>query len=56
MFLRASLLRVIKYWIFGIGLTLYSLIQTFNDLWKEPFENIMEKGENAGNQHVLLFE
>ena len=22
---------------------------------KEPFENIMGKGENAGNQHFLLF-
>ena len=21
----------------------------------KPFENIMEKGENAGNQHFLLF-
>ena len=24
-------------------------------LMKEPFENIMWKGENAGNQHFLLF-
>ena len=24
-------------------------------LKKEPFENIMGKGENAGNQHFLLF-
>ena len=22
---------------------------------KMPFENILEKGENAGNQHFLLF-
>ena len=24
-------------------------------LWKNPFENIVGKGENAGNQHFLLF-
>ena len=24
-------------------------------LYKEPFENIVGKGENAGNQHYLLF-
>ena len=24
-------------------------------LWKQPFENIVGKGENAGNQHFLLF-
>ena len=24
-------------------------------LWKKPFENILGKGENAGNQHFLLF-
>ena len=24
-------------------------------LRKKPFENIVEKGENAGNQHFLLF-
>ena len=23
---------------------------------KKPFENIAKKGENAGNQHFLLFE
>ena len=27
-----------------------------NDPWKEDFwKNIMDKGENAGNQHFLLF-
>ena len=26
-----------------------------NDLEKEVFENIVEKGENAGNQHFLRF-
>ena len=32
-------------------------IPTFNDLEVERFlkENIVEKGENAGNQHFLLF-
>ena len=30
-------------------------IHTFNDLEKEDFENIIGKGENAGNQHFLLF-
>ena len=24
-------------------------------LYKKPFENIVGKGENAGNQHCLLF-
>ena len=26
-----------------------------NDPYKKPFENIVGKGENAGNQHFLLF-
>ena len=34
---------------------LYQIIQNFNDLGKETFENIVEKGENAGDQHFLLF-
>ena len=38
------------------GLTLYYTIPTFNDPEKErPFENIVGKGENAGNQHFPLF-
>ena len=36
-------------------LTLYHTILTFNDPEKMPFENIWGKGENAGNQHFLLF-
>ena len=38
-------------------LALYHTITTFNDptLYKEPFENIIGKGENAGDQHFLLF-
>ena len=47
---------------FGLGLTLYHTIPTFNDPEK-AFENIAEgafenitEGENAGNQHFLLFQ
>ena len=36
-------------------LTLYHTIPTVNDPEKEAFENIVGKGENAGNQHFLLF-
>ena len=37
-------------------LTLYQTIPTFNDLGqKKPFEKIVRKGENVGNQHFLLF-
>ena len=28
---------------------------TFDTLTQEPLENIVGKGENAGNQHFLLF-
>ena len=34
------------------ALTLYQKIPTFNDLEQEAF---VGKGENAGNQHFLLF-
>ena len=37
-----------------ILLTFYETISNFNDPEKKPFENIVEKGENAGNQHFLL--
>ena len=38
-------------------LTLIHAIPTFNDLNKEAFKkNIVGKGENAGNQHFLLFQ
>ena len=36
-------------------LTLSHTIPTFYDPTKESFENILGKGENAGNQHFLLF-
>ena len=37
-------------------LTLYHTTPTFNDPEKkEAFENIVGKGEKAGNQHFLLF-
>ena len=36
--------------------TLYLTIPTFNDIEKKKaFENLVGKGENAGNQHFLLF-
>ena len=36
----------------GNGLNIYHTILT---QWKRPFENIVGKGENAGNQHFHLF-
>ena len=36
-------------------LTLDNTIPTFNHPETESFENIVGKGENAGNQHFLLF-
>ena len=36
-------------------LTLYHTIPTLTTLTNRPYENIMGKGENAGNQHFLLF-
>ena len=36
-------------------LTLYHKIPIFNNPWIKAFENIAEKWENAGNQHLLLF-
>ena len=41
--------------IFGIILTLYLTIQTFNDPILEGFGKPMRKGEKAGNQRFLLF-
>ena len=38
-----------------VALTLYHTIPTFNDPDKEALKNIVGKGENAGNQHFLLF-
>ena len=38
-----------------VELTLYQTIPTFKDPKKRPFENIVGKGENAGNQQFLLF-
>ena len=50
----------------GNGLSLYQTVQsfkTFGDKFEntlmtpstKPFENIVGKGENPGNQHFLLF-
>ena len=36
-------------------LTPYHITPTFMTLRKETFENILGKGENAGNQHFLHF-
>ena len=36
-------------------LTFSTLSQLLTTLRKKPFENIAGKGENAGNQHFLLF-
>ena len=38
-----------------IILTFYHSIPTFIELKKKPCENIVEKGETTGNQHILLF-
>ena len=38
------------------GLTLRHTLPTLTTLRKHPFENIAGKGENAGNQHFLLFQ
>ena len=35
--------------------TFYNTIRLFTTLRKKAFENIVGKGENAGNQHFLLF-
>ena len=36
-------------------LTHFHTIPTLNTSGKKAFENIVGKGENAGNQHFLLF-
>ena len=36
-------------------LILYHTMTTVTTLYKKPFENIVGKGENAGNQHFLFF-
>ena len=36
-------------------LTLYHTSRLLTTLRKKPFENIVGKGENAGNQHFLFF-
>ena len=37
------------------GLTLYHTNSDSKALGKKPFKNIVGKGENAGDQHFLLF-
>ena len=48
--LRAFADDKIKYY-----LTLYQTIPGLHGLLKKAFKNIVENGENAGNQHFLLF-
>ena len=36
-------------------LVTYHTIQSFNNPEKQTYENIVGKGENAGDQHFLLF-
>ena len=38
------------------ALFLYHTVPTVNDPRKKPLENTVGKGENAGNQHFLLFQ
>ena len=40
----------------GYELSLYETTQFLSALRKRPFENIIGKGENAGNQHFHLFQ
>ena len=37
------------------GLTIHYTSRLLTTLEKTPFENIVGKGENAGNQHISLF-
>ena len=43
-----------RYWVFKLYVTIL-LHNPYTIFTKVPFENIVEKGENAGNQHFLLF-
>ena len=51
-FKRRTVKTLTAFWLF----TLYYTMSTFDALEeKKPFENIVEKEENAGYQHFLLF-
>ena len=50
-----SIAHVISELSFGKGLTLYHTVRTFDDPEKEVFWKNCGKGENAGDQHFLLF-
>ena len=39
----------------GKELTHYHTMTTFDESWEKSFENIVGKGENAGNQYFLFF-
>ena len=53
MFTEGFLYRVLK--VLTVCLTLYHTMTNFDAPEKKPFENIVGKGENAGNQHFSTF-
>ena len=55
MFLFAAEMEEPKIGILGKGLTLYQTVPSFNSPLEKVLANIMEKGENPGNQHSLHF-
>ena len=54
-FLRLVVLTRENQGLHGKGLTFTAQSRLLTYLRKEAFENILGKGENAGNQHFLLF-
>ena len=51
---QSPILSFAKGLIQGNRLNLYRTIPRLNNLRKRPFENIVRKGEKAGNQHNLF--
>ena len=51
-FLPQALFIFCRYWTLYLHYLEFQL--TFR-IWKEDFESILGKGENAGNQHFLVF-
>ena len=55
MFLFAMLERILYYCLYGsikMGINSTTHSQLLTTLGKKPFKNIVEKGENAGNQSL----
>ena len=46
---------VMREWVNQVLKNLINFLPLLKTLKKTPFENIVGKGENAGNQHFLLF-